>query len=95
MVLPFGIFPAPFLIKAIQFSQCDFFCWGCIYTFQISHQRFEFLVGNKLCCIPDLMDNALLDLSVRENSLNCLRKACQAVYTCDQAIFHAAVLQTI
>ena len=68
---------------------------GRIYTFQISHQWLEFLVGNKFCGIPDLMYDTLLELGIRENSLNCRRETCQTVYTCDKEIFHATVLQTV
>ena len=96
IVLPgfcdFRIFSAPFLIEAVQLSQCDLLGWSCIYTFQISHQGLEFLVRNKLCCIPDLMDNALLDLCLWKYSLDCLWETCQTVYTCDQDICHAAIL---
>ena len=41
------------------------------------------------------MDNALLDLSIRENGFNRLRKTCQTVYTGNQDIFYATILQTI
>ena len=37
--------------------------------FQISHQRLEFLIRNELCRIPDLMNDTLLDLSIREKRL--------------------------
>lgn len=79
----FRIFSAPFFVKATKFSQSDCFRWSCIYTFQIIRQQLEFLLGNKLCCISDLMNDTMLDLCTWENSFDCLRKACQTVYTGD------------
>ena len=71
------------------------FCRSCIDPFQIGHKRLYLFIGYILCGIPNLMDDALLDLCLGENGFNCLGKACQAVYTCDQDILHASVLQTV
>lgn len=79
----------------ILFIQCDFFCWSYIYSFQISNHWLKYLVENKFCGIPNLIDDTPLDFSIQENGFNRLGKTCQTIYARNQNIFHSTVLQPV
>ena len=58
------IYSLPFITEQFQFIQGGFFCKSRIHKLQIRHELFDVFVGNKFCGVPDLMDDALLDLGL-------------------------------
>ena len=62
----FRVFLVPFFSKGVQLIKGRLFIYGSVDLFQISHQRFDILVGDEFCTVPDLMDNAPLDFCLGE-----------------------------
>ena len=90
-----GIFAVPFFAEFFQIRNSCLFIGGRINCFQISHEFFQVFIGNIFRGIANLVDNALLNLSVWINRFDCLRKAGKAIHTGDQDILNAAVFQAV
>lgn len=55
------LYNAPFLLQKTCSEEFIIF----IHTFQINHQQLDLLTGNKLHCVPDLMNDTLPNLRLR------------------------------
>ena len=58
-------------------------------------KSFLFLARYVFCRITYLMDNTLLDLSMRKHSFNGLRKSGQAIYAGDKNLLNPSIFQAI
>lgn len=89
------IFGSPDFFEAIQFKQCSFFGCGFVNRLQVSGHFLEVLVRHIACGIMNLVNDTLLNLSLRIACSNGFRKATQIVYTNNRDVLHAVISQII
>lgn len=90
-----GIFIIPVLREGLQSVQSSLLVHCCIHGFQIGHESLQVFVGNVFAGIPQLVNNAVLNLRFREHCMDGCIETRQIVCTCDKNILYAPISQTI
>lgn len=66
-----GIFLTPDSLKIVQsFQRCRFVCRG-VNGLQIRHELLDILIGHILARVAQLVNDAVLDICLRENHVDC------------------------
>lgn len=81
-----GIFAVPVLRKSLQSIQSSLLVHGGIHGLQIGHESLQVFVRDIFAGIPQLVNNAVLNLRFRKYCVDGCIKASQIVCTCDENI---------
>ena len=88
-----GIFVAPPGFQLVQSKLGGVECGGLVDGFQVGHKGFLVFRGDVLHRVPDLMNDAVLDLGVGVDRFDGFRKAFEAIGTGNQDVFDAPVIK--
>ena len=90
-----GVFLVPALGKSAQSVQCRGLIHRGVDRLQICHERLYVLVGYIFAGIPELMDDAVLNLCLGEHCFNRCGKPGQIIRASDENILNIPVFQAI
>ena len=88
-----GIFFSPFLPDVHQRVQACLLARGIVHCLEVRRELLQVAVVHIFERVAQHVDDAALDLSLREHGADCLLEAWQAVHAEEQYVLHAAVLQ--